>query len=181
MNTKALALLALLSLGTAAPVLAYAAPTPATQVEEAKKHEHYDHLNIDKQGLAIEGYDPVAYFEEGGAKPTKGKKELHHEVGGVTYRFASKAHLELFKKDPAKYEPAYGGWCAYAMADGDKVEVDPKSYLIQDGKLMLFYKSFFHNTRKSWMKKPKDYQAKADKAWAKITTPPKPKPQPKAG
>lgn len=151
-------------------------------LDEPERRADYDHLNLGKKGLAIEGYDPVAYFEEGGAKPTKGKKELSYKVKGVTYRFSTKENLALFKKDPAKYEPAYGGWCAYAMADGDKVEVDPESYLIQDGKLMLFYKSFFHNTRKSWMKKPKDYQAKADKAWTKITAPPKPspKPQPKA-
>ena len=179
MNVQALAtpaLLALLSLGAAAPVLAQAEPVPVVQVEEEKKHEHYDHLNLNKKGLAIEGYDPVAYFEEGGSKPAKGKKEITHKVKGITYRFASKKNLELFKKDPAKYEPAYGGWCAYAMAGGDKVEVDPESYLIQDGKLMLFYKSFFNNTRKSWMKKPKDYQKKADAEWTQVTTP-KPNPE----
>src|SRR5213594_1234459 len=73
-------------------------------------------------GTAISGYDPVAYFQEG--KAEKGKKELAVFVQGVTYYFATLQNKEEFKKNPVKYEPQYGGWCAYAMGkDGSKVDV----------------------------------------------------------
>lgn len=167
----------LLSL-TSAPLTAAcmaAAPQPATEVMLLQDGDRPDlkHLNLDKSGLAIKGYDPVSYFPEGGSKPRKGKSELAFKDRGVTYRFATKENLELFKKSPAKFEPHYGGWCAFAMADGAKVEVDPKSYVIQGGRLMLFYKSFFNDTRKKWNKKSAELEAKANKAWGEIVEPPK--------
>jgi len=125
--------------------------------------------NLDKNGLAIDGYDPVAYFPEAGSSPKKGKQELSHSYRGVTYRFASAENLERFKQTPARYEAAYGGWCAYAMADGKQVEVDPESYLIQDERLMLFYKSIFNDTRKKWSKQAEKLQAEADARWEKLT------------
>jgi len=126
------------------------------------------HLNLDRSGLVLSGYDPVAYFPEGGSQPKKGKAELSLKQGGVTWRFATEENRERFEASPAKFDPAYGGWCAYAMADGAKVEVDPESYLIQDGRLMLFYKGFLNDTRKKWQKKPADYQARADREWTRI-------------
>ena len=144
----------------------------AAVLQEGKRAD-LEHLNLGKSGLAISGYDPVSYFPEGGSKPRKGKAELSLTDRGVTWRFASKDNLERFKKEPAKYEPDYGGWCAFAMADGQKVEVDPKSYVIQGGRLMLFYKSFFNDTRKSWLKKPDELEGKANRAWSKIVEPPK--------
>lgn len=119
---------------------------------------------------AIQGYDPVAYFPEGGGKPAKGADRFEHTHAGVTYRFANQANLERFKANPDAYEPAHGGWCAYAMAaKGEKVEIDPRSFVIQDGRLLLFYKSLFSDTRADWIKGPADQLARADANWKKLS------------
>ncbi len=102
--------------------------------------------------LAIKGYDPVAYFPEAEGEPKKGKPEFEYVYEGVTYRFASAANRDLFMATPARYEPAYGGWCAWAMREGDKVEVDPRFFIVKDGRLFLFYKDFLTNTKTKWEK-----------------------------
>ncbi|WP_413669766.1 YHS domain-containing (seleno)protein [Mucilaginibacter sp. Mucisp86] len=123
-------------------------------------------FNLDNTGLAIEGYDPVAYFSQ--QKAIEGKKEIALIDNGVTYHFATTQDRDLFKTNPAKYEPQYGGWCAYAMgAKGEKVEIDPKTFKLLDGKLYLFYNKFFNNTKKSWDKDEANLKAKADANWAK--------------
>ncbi|CAN0503583.1 unnamed protein product, partial [Phaeothamnion confervicola] len=88
------------------------------------------HYNI-KTNLAIEGYDPVSYFD---GEPIEGKSNITHVYKGITYRFSSQANQAKFKTNPDTYEPAYGGWCAYAMGEnGEKVKVDPETYNIVDG------------------------------------------------
>jgi YHS domain-containing protein len=122
--------------------------------------------NLDGKHLAIGGFDPVAYFPAGGGEPTKGSKDVTAVYRGATYRFASAAHRDLFLASPSEFAPAYGGWCAYAMASGERVEVDPESFLIEDGSLLLFYDGLFADTRKSWGKEgPDALRAKADAAW----------------
>lgn len=124
------------------------------------------HWNI-KNGLAIEGYDPVAYFNAG--KAIQGKKEINAKIGGITYRFANASNKELFQKDPQKYQPQYGGWCAYAMgANGEKVEVDPETFKIIDNKLYLFYNAYFNNTLKKWNADEANLKKMADVNWKKI-------------
>ena len=124
-------------------------------------------LNLSKKGVALEGYDPVAYFKQ--AKATEGKKEFETTVDGVKYLFSSAQNAMLFKADPAKYRPQYGGWCAYAMgATGEKVEIDPETFKIIDGKLYLFYNRFFNNTLKSWNKDEVTLKQKADVNWQKF-------------
>lgn len=147
--------------------------TPAVVQEEGKRD--VSHWNLDKNKLAIEGYDPVAYFPEGGGKAQKGSDKITVTHKGVVYRFASEANKALFLKTPDKFEPAYGGWCAYAMSGGDKVEVDPKSFTITNGKLCLFYKSFFNDTRSKWVKNEAELAKKADAAWKTILEKPAPK------
>ncbi|MEO7531133.1 MAG: YHS domain-containing (seleno)protein, partial [Sediminibacterium sp.] len=89
---------------------------------------------------------------------------------GVTYRFESAKNKQLFMADPAKYEPQYGGWCAYAMgAKGEKVSVDPATFKIIDGKLFLFYNRFFNNTLKDWNKDEANLKTGADRNWKKFT------------
>ncbi|MDX2001720.1 MAG: YHS domain-containing (seleno)protein [Chitinophagales bacterium] len=123
------------------------------------------HFNVDKAHLALEGYDPISYFEN---KPVKGKSTLKLSDKGVVYYFVTQAHLDAFKKEPAKYEPQYGGWCAYAMgATGEKVSVDPLTYKVKDGKLYLFYNAFFNNTLPKWNANEAELKKKADAAWAK--------------
>jgi len=122
------------------------------------------HFNID-DGQALQGYDPVSYFK---GKPAKGKKEFVFNYQGVNYRFQTQENLEAFKKNSAAYEPQYGGWCAYAMgSSGEKVELDPETYKIIDGKLYLFYNKYFNNTLKTWNKDEKNLKLKADKNWLK--------------
>ena len=116
-----------------------------------------------EKGAAISGYDPTSYFS---GKPQKGK--ITYTYAGVTYKFVSAANLEMFKKNPAKYEPTYGGWCAYAMgAKGEKVEVDPENYKIVNGSLNLFYKNFFSNTLDDWNKDETKLKKQADINWVK--------------
>jgi YHS domain-containing protein len=123
-------------------------------------------FNLEK-GVAIQGYDPVAYFTQ--KKAVKGKLALTANYEGVTYYFASQANKEAFTKTPASYEPQYGGWCAYAMGtNGEKVEIDPETFKILDGKLYLYYNAFFNNTLKSWNKDEVNLKKKADANWRKF-------------
>lgn len=124
------------------------------------------HFNIDASGLALQGYDPVSYFEQ---KPAQGKPELFLYYRGVKYLFATQAHLDAFKASPEKYEPAYGGWCAYAMGKkGEKVEVDPMKYKMVDGQLCLFYHSVINNTLAKWNDDEKTLKPEADRNWNTI-------------
>jgi len=133
------------------------------QDESAARSKQF---NLDDK-VAISGYDPVAYFKVNEA--VKGRKEFSVYHKGVIYYFSSTEDKEEFKKDPSRYEPEYGGWCAYAMgAKGEKVSIDPETFKIIEGKLYLFYNSFFNNTLKSWNKNETDLKAKADQNWKKI-------------
>lgn len=121
-----------------------------------------------EDGLAIEGYDPVAYFLQ--HKAVKGSKSLSLYVDGVTYYFSSAANKDAFKKEPLRYEPQYGGWCAYAMgASGEKVSIDPKTFKIVEGKLYLFYNRFFNNTLTDWNKDEAGLKKKADANWNRLS------------
>ena len=123
-------------------------------------------FNLDK-GLAIQGYDPVAYFTQ--RKAMKGSSQYAVIASGVRYHFSSQANKDLFLKNPAAYEPQYGGWCAYAMgATGEKVEVDPETFKILDGKLYLFYHSWTNNTLTKWNKDEVNLKGSADKNWRKF-------------
>jgi YHS domain-containing protein len=135
----------------------------SAQPAETRKKQY----NLDKSGLAIEGYDPVAYFTQG--KAVEGKKDITLDYQGATYRFSTPVNREVFKNNPAKYEPQYGGWCAYAMgAKGEKVEIDPETFKIVDGKLYLFYNKFFNNTLKTWNKDEMHLKTNADISWMKF-------------
>ena len=124
-------------------------------------------FNLNSKGLAIEGYDPVAYFTQN--KAVKGKEEFFTKAEGVLYHFSSTANRDLFIKNYKAYEPQYGGWCAYAMgATGEKVEVDPETFKILNGKLYLFYHSWTNNTLNKWNKDENNLKSKADKNWAGI-------------
>jgi YHS domain-containing protein len=92
-------------------------------------------INVDAQGLALRGYDPVAYFE--GGKPTRGTEKLSGSYGGARYLFASESHRKLFLKNPKKYLPEFGGFCAVGTSFGEKVDVNPETGKIVNGKLYL--------------------------------------------
>jgi YHS domain-containing protein len=149
-------------LGSMVIMLVLIGSTTAQQPEIRKKQ-----YNLEKSGLAIQGYDPVAYFTS--QKAIEGKKEFTTVFNGVTYRFANAQNLQLFKTDPSRYEPQYGGWCAYAMgAKGEKVEVDPETFKIVNGKLYLFYNKLLTNTLNYWNKDEVKLKPNADRNWTKF-------------
>jgi hypothetical protein len=88
--------------------------------------------------LAIKGYDPVAYFADG--KPVLGRPDLEYVWDEYRYRFASPEHRTLFKADPVRYAPQFANFCAMALSNGEVEEVNPKYWLISNGKLYLFGK-----------------------------------------
>ncbi len=135
-----------------------------SQDRSAQKLASFNHAD----GLALQGYDPVAYLNQ--SKAVKGIKGFGTVVyEGLQYRFSTLENKEIFKKDPLKYLPQYGGWCAFAMgSDGSKVTVDPQTFKILDGKLYLFYNKFFNNTLKSWNKNEQILKQQADVNWHKI-------------
>jgi YHS domain-containing protein len=89
------------------------------------------------EGVALKGFDPVAYFTDG--KPVKGNPDITSTHDGVHYEFASKEHKALFDQEPAKYVPIYNGFCAFGVTEGLKIDVDPHAYAINDGKLAVFF------------------------------------------
>lgn len=106
-------------------------------------------VNVDAQHLALEGYDPVAYFTD--AKPVKGDAAISAVYRGATYHFASTAHRDMFISDPAKYEPQFGGFCAYAASINKISPVNPEIWQMSDGRLLLqhtpeAYRLFNENT-----------------------------------
>ncbi len=125
--------------------------------------------NINSNNVAIEGYDLVSYFTN---KAKKGKSKYTYIHKGINYYFSSTENMNTFKATPSKYLPQYGGWCAYAMGKkGEKVNMDPKNFEIRDGKLYLFYKSFFVNTYENWLKEnPELLKEKANKNWSVMQT-----------
>ncbi len=131
------------------------------QGDEGRKRNY----NI-KKNVALEGYDPVSYFDH---QPLEGKDDILFAYKGIMYRFANPANRIRFKTNPEKYEPTYGGWCAYAMGEtGEKVKIDPETYKIIDGKLYLFYNFWGNNTLMDWNKNEKQLKTKGDQNWKKF-------------
>jgi YHS domain-containing protein len=120
-----------------------------------------------KKGFVVEGYDVVAYFNN---EAIEGSKLYTTAFDGAKYKFNSQQNLDIFLKAPKKYIPQYGGYCAYAIAvNSKKVDIDPETFEIRDGKLYLFYNSWGNNTLKKWLKNNvKGLQEKADLHWEAI-------------
>ena len=117
--------------------------------------------------LANYGYDVVSYFS---GKPEQGSSKFSVLYEGVNYYFLNAQNKTKFQQSPTQYLPQYGGFCAFAMGDsGEKIDVNPKTYKITNGKLYLFYDKFFKNTLTSWNKDEKNLTVKADRNWKKLT------------
>jgi YHS domain-containing protein len=137
----------------AAPVAVIA---PAAQAEPAI----YTGVFSD---TALQGYDPVAYFTDGA--PVKGSKDFTAEYKGATFQFASAANRDAFLADPTAYAPQYGGYCAWAMADGKYAKGDAKHWKIVDGKLYLNYNA---SISKKWNADIPGFIEKADAEWSDL-------------
>ncbi len=111
-------------------------------------------------GVAIRGYDPVAYFTD--QKPMKGSEQFTFAWMGATWRFASAAHRDQFAASPAQYTPQYGGYCSYAVSKGHTASIDPEAWRIVDGKLYLNYSK---GVQKTWAEDVSGKIQKADRNW----------------
>ena len=134
-------------------MIAFAALAPASEV-----------VNVDKNGLALQGYDPVAYFTDG--KPVKGSPEFTATYKGATYQFASVEHKQLFEKSPAKYEPQFGGFCGYAASINKLAPIEVEYFQVLNDRLIL------QHNKKAWGLWHKDVEGnlkKADANWPTLS------------
>lgn len=116
-----------------------------------------------QSGKAIRGYDPVAYFTE--SKAVKGDDKLVYKWNNADWHFSSQKNLDLFKANPEKYAPQYGGYCAYGLSNGYKAPTDADAWTIEKGKLYLNYNL---DVREEWNKEKKQRIEKADKNWPEV-------------
>jgi hypothetical protein len=131
-------------------------------------------INTDADRVAMQGYDPVSYFPEAGGKPTLGSPDLAAEHQAAVYHFVNQAHREAFLANPQRFAPAYGGWCAYAMADGSKVRVDPLRFEVHNDRLYLFYREGSTDTLVPWQNQRDTLRPAADVHWKKLDAPASP-------
>jgi YHS domain-containing protein len=111
-------------------------------------------------GLAIRGYDAVAYYQQ--SAPVKGSPQFSYQWQGATWLFASAENRDRFQADPGRYAPQYGGYCAYAVSKGHTASIDPEAWKIVDGKLYLNYSK---GVQKKWEEDVPGNIVKADKNW----------------
>jgi YHS domain-containing protein len=116
--------------------------------------------NVDKAGLALQGHDPVAFFTEG--KPVKGNPDHSSTRPGAIYHFASAANKAAFDAAPEKYEPQFGGYCAYGVARGSLAPIRPEAFQIVNGRLLLQYDL---SIRRHFNKDAAGELRKADEKW----------------
>ena len=121
------------------------------------------HRVFAENGVAIRGYDPVAYFTDG--KPVRGRPEFHHSWRGATWRFASAAHRDRFAAHPDRYAPAYGGFCAWAVSEGYTAPIDPQAWRIVDGRLFLNYD---RNIQRRWEAEMAARISRGDANWPRV-------------
>ena len=130
----------------------------------SQKYEGKHFNNLDANGVIIDGYDPVAFFTDN--KPVKGDAQFQFKYQDAIYYFASQQHLDLFKSDPEKYKPQFGGWCAYAVSLGRVAPIDVNTFSIVNGRLVIQ-----HNQRavNGWNKDVQGNLELADKYWPRVT------------
>jgi len=113
---------------------------------------------------AVQGYDPITYFTDGA--PKKGLDQFSTQYQGADFYFSSQKNLDLFKANPTAYAPQYGGYCAWAVAQGYTAKGDAKHWRIVDGKLYLNYSE---SVQKSWAEDIAGNINKADNNWPSVT------------
>lgn len=113
-------------------------------------------------GIALRGYDPVAYFD---GRSAVGRDEFTHQWNGATWKFSNAEHLSRFSADPARYAPQFGGFCALGMAHGGAVPIDPTAFTVHHGKLYL---NASHAVRETWAYDPDWMIGRAETRWSAI-------------
>jgi len=119
---------------------------------------------FEKDGVAIRGYDPVAYFTDG--KPVKGSPDFKADYKGSTFHFRSQANRDAFAADPGKYATQYGGYCAFGTAGGYKAATHPSAFTIVGSKLYLNYNQ---DVKKKWSSDVPGYVKSADRKWPDVS------------
>ena len=125
-----------------------------------------DPIYTNWRGLALSGYDPVAYFEVGA--PVAGSPQFEFEWQGATWRFSSAEHLAAFRANPERYAPQYGGYCAWAVSNGNTASSDPEAWKIVDGKLYLNYSRAI---QEKWQGDVPGNIRRADANWPRLRGP----------
>ncbi len=116
--------------------------------------------------IGLKGYDPVSYWQEGGSRPQKGNTAISFDYEGVRYLFSSEANKDLFQLMPEKYEPTYGGWCAWAMAHGSNVDINPEIYTIAGNRIHFFVGN---RPKRNFDRDIAKYEALADNFWKQMS------------
>lgn len=116
--------------------------------------------NLDRNGVAIQGYDPVAFFTDN--RPVKGNAQFQSEYRGAKYYFVSSEHKAAFEKEPAKYEPQFGGYCAYGASKGHKAPIKIEAWQIVNGRLLMQYDL---GVKDDFNKDQQNNLSKADRNW----------------
>ncbi|MFO1127792.1 MAG: YHS domain-containing (seleno)protein [Rhodospirillales bacterium] len=111
--------------------------------------------------LALQGYDPVAYFADD--KASRGSEQYQVSWDGARYQFVTPEHQEAFRREPEKFTPQFASWCTMGLGAGKRVTADPEAWLIMDGKLYLFSST---GARDKFLQNPTDYLAKAERTLA---------------
>lgn len=122
-----------------------------------------DPVNHDRAGIAIQGYDPVAYFTD--SRPVKGDSKFSYTWRGSTWRFASEQHRDSFAQNPEQYAPQYGGYCAFGVSNNHTVDIDPEAWKIIEGKLYLNYSK---SIQRDFLKEPEERIRRADQNWPNL-------------
>jgi YHS domain-containing protein len=160
-NTKLLSAVLVLSIGLG---IGCANPsTSSADVERIKEIQSGKPMTSTQGGLAVRGYDPVAYFTEN--QPVEGNSQFAYDWQGATWHFASAKNRDLFTQNPAKYAPQYGGYCAWAVKKGGTAPSDPQAWKIVNGKLYL---NFDANVQAQWQQDIPGNIAKADQNWPAV-------------
>lgn len=142
------------------------AAEPAGDAPATASRAYLHSYNLPGSGIAIEGYSPVSYFD---GRAERGHARHSVEHNGVTYHLTNARQVAAFRRNPAKYVPAFGGWCAFGMAVEDKFPVDPTAFEIVDGKLYLFLRNKGVDARKLWNKgDERELVRKANAHWKKV-------------
>lgn len=134
-----------------------------SQLAQAYDEKSTSALNLDAKGVALKGYDPVSYFSSGG--PAQGQAAFSEKHEGATYWFANAGNRDAFKANPAKYAPAYGGFCAMGVALEKKLDINPQLWRVVDGKLYL---NVHKEAQTRWLEDVKGNLAQAEKIWPRI-------------
>jgi len=151
-----------LKIAVTSTIIAFLLTSGVANAQTIRNVDQYNKMS----NFGLKGYDPVSYFPEGGSTPLQGLEQYKLDYMGVTYLFSSAVNLDLFVNDPDLYEPTYGGWCAYAMASGSKVDIQTSLYTIHGRRIHFFVAK---RAKANFDKDVTGHEIRADNFWKQIS------------